>query len=374
MSRFLPSLRSFVRRLAVGTGLTLASLGVSLLVLEVSLRLLDGVPVFSTENFVGAALDQVHGKGMLYDPRIGWLPASNLQTGQFTTGQYGVRMSSSKIVPLQQGAILMVGDSFGAGAGVPDADAWPAMVEHSIGSQVIDAAVGGYGFDQIVMRAEMLLPLLKPRMLLVQARLEYGNSVNRMSVAGGPPKPYYTVENDQLILHNVPVPKVASSSHDLGWERAIFGHSYIVQYVMTRLNLLQWWVTSMRIKWELSESEGVDVSCLLMRRLADVRDREGIRVALVIQYSALEAIEDPLHWESDRARTLGCAKHQGLQIVDTLEALRSVYKNAGEAAYQRLWQMTDNNRVYGHMSAEGDRLIADIVLKELFADEVTGAK
>jgi hypothetical protein len=196
-----------------------------------------------------------------------------------------------------------------------------------------------------------------------------------MSVAGGAPKPYFTIENGDLLLHNEPVPRLASSSRDIGWLRSVFGHSYLVHYVMTRLNLLQWWVSSssMRIKWELSTEEAKEVGCLLMQRLARIRDQRAIRLALVVQYSGPEIIEQPLHWERDRSYILACAERQGLEVVDTLEPLQSAYKNSDLASFQRLWQMQDNNRVYGHMSAEGNRLIANFVAKRLFNREVSDA-
>jgi hypothetical protein len=364
-----------VTRFIISAGLIFLSVAVSFLVLELTVRLLDRIPVFSTTNFVARALDEVHSVGVQHDPQVGWVAAANLQSGSYTTGEFGVRMSTAKIVPLQQQAILFVGDSFGAGAGVADAEAWPAVLERTIDTQVVDAAVGGYALDQVVLRAETLLPLLNPRVLIVQTRLEYGISVTRMSVAGGAPKPYFTIENGELVLHNSPVPEFASSSRDIGSMRSLLGHSYLAHFVMTRLNLLQWWVSSnsMRIKWELSPEQAKDVSCLLMRRLAYIRDQRGIRVALVVQYSAPEIMEEPLHWEADHSYILGCAEREGLQVVDMLEPLRTVYRSNDLASFQRLWQVQDNNRVYGHLSAEGNRLIANIVSKQLFGREISVA-
>lgn len=374
MGIMLTRLPHSVRRLVVPAGLVVASFAVCLIILEIALRLWDGVPVLSTRNFVARPLDQMHNVATEYDARVGWVQAPDLkiatpELGQFlTTGEYGARMSSTKILPLQPGSVLMVGDSFGAGSEVLDAESWPAQLERQAGINVINAGVGGYGLDQIVLRAEALVPLLKPRMLLVQTRLEYGISVDRMSVSGGTPKPYFTVQNSELALHNDPVPKVAPNRANIGWVRSIFGHSYLIQYVMTRLNLLQWWGDPASIKWELTPDEAVQVGCLLMRRMADIGPRYHIPVALVVQYSGLEPMEQPLHWEHDRDQLLACARSQPLEVVDTLEALRSAYKTDDLASYQRLWMMHDHNRVYGHMSAEGNRLIANLVAKGLAHD------
>jgi hypothetical protein len=367
-------------RLAHNTALVVVTCAISLLASEVAVRLLNGASIFSVQNFVDRELDKIQKSAemSMYDARLGWLPKPgtswNFPRGSYTHGEYGVRMPGPKFVPLQQRAILVVGDSFGEGAGVDNDEAWPAQLERALETQVIDAAVGGFALDQIVLRAESLLPLLSPRMLLVETRLEYGNSVDRMSVVGGLPKPYFTVVNGELMLQNEPVPKLASSSREIGWPRAVFGYSYLVQYIITRLNLLQWWIKpdATRTKWELSESEACKVACLLMRRLAQIRDRYAIRVALVLQYSALEGIEQPLGWENTRSVILTCAREQGLEMVDTLDALRSEY-HGGVASYQRLWQMQDGNRVYGHMSAEGNRLIAGLVARQLFEREISQA-
>jgi hypothetical protein len=361
----------FVCGLAAPTALLLVSFAVCMLALEIGVRVWDGVPILSVQNFVARPLDQVHGHGIVdYDPRVGWVQTPNAERPdiKMTTGEYGIRMSSAKIQPVPRGAILVVGDSFGAGAEVTDADSWPTQLEQMLGMNVVNAGVGGYGLDQVILRAETLLPLLKPRMLLLQTRLEYGISVDRMSVSSGAPKPYFTVQNDELVLHNDPVPRVAPSRANIGWARSVFGYSYLVQYAMTRLNLLQWWGNPESIKFELSPDEAVQVGCLLMHRIADIRDRSGIPVALVVQYSGVEAMEQPLHWQRDRNQLLACAQDRSLEVVDTLEALRTSYRNSDLASYQRLWMMHDHDRVYGHMSPEGNHLIASLIAKQLSRD------
>ena len=203
-------------------------------------------------------------------------------------------------------------------------------------------------------------------MLLVQTRLEYGLSANRMSILGGAPKPYFVVRGDELVLENEPVPQAAAKSSDIGWARSIFGHSYLVHYAMTRLDLLQWWVAqAMGTKYVLSNAESVDVTCLLMRRLAGLRDRYSIPISLVLQYSAVDGTTATIPSEADRARVIGCAEQEKLEIVDTLPSLQSVYRAEGAESYKRLWVMSDNDRVFGHMSAEGNRLVADQIFQHL---------
>lgn len=371
MRHFLGWGRKAAQQLAVGFGITLATVLFCFLALEIGLRAWDNVPISSVHNFIAAELDQIHrpgGGSADYDSRVGWVQRSNLAFPHFTTGEYGARMSGEKIVPLQQNAVLVVGDSFGAGSEVGNSESWPAALERALGSQVINAAVGGYGLDQIVLRAEMLVPLLKPRVLLVQGRLEYGLSLNRMSVISGAPKPFFTVQDGRLVLQNQPVPRLAASPRDIGWMRSILGYSYLVHFTIRRLGWMQWWLTEKSITWETSQDESLKVSCLLLHRLSELRDKYKMKVSLVMQYSGVDALDDKLRWASDRDTVAACAKDENLPVVDTWNALRTVFKTGGIETYRKLWVMHDNNTSYGHMSAEGNALVAEVVSQAVFRD------
>ena len=374
----------FGYRLATGTAVVFASIALTLIALEVCLRLFDGVP-FSAINFVDRAVntatDPQKNPAQRYDERLGWTEAANfivIDNGkqQGTLGEYGARMSSREIVPLQEGAILVVGDSFGLGSDVMDAETWPAQLEKMTGTQVINAAVGGYGLDQTVLRAEDLLPLLRPKVLLVQTNLHFGISLNRMNIFAGAPKPYFVSLDGRLTLKNQPVPRGVSRSIDIGWTRSIFGYAYLAQFVMMRLDLLQWWISpaNMSSNFIQSQQEALEVSCLLMRRLGEFRDRYKTFVALVFQYGGPDGAESALSWEKDRAYVSRCAEQQHLPVVDIHRALRAYYEEEGVAAYKELWNMSDAGRAYGHMTAKGNKLVADLVFRSLFSPDVSEAR
>lgn len=356
-----------------------ASVALALSCLEVGVRFWDGVPITAMVNFSREIreLNLVVNKNnpaAQYDAHFGWVQVPFLRTEGFVTGDHGVRMPGPEILPLQQDAVLMVGDSFGAGSGVSGADSWPAQLEQLLGTQVINAGVGGYGFDQIILRAEYLLPRLKPRTLFVETRLDYGNWANRLAMSSGAPKPYFVADHDHLVLKNEPVPRTATTVGDIGMLRAALGYSYLVQYVMMRLNLLQWWVTPARNKFVLSNDESVDVTCLLLKRLGELRDRYKIPVTVVFQYSGVDGMSTTLPWEADRERLLGCAEQARLKIIDLLNELRSAYRTNGLPFYQRFWLIENIKRIYGHkqiyshMSPEGNRFVADAIANRLRAD------
>jgi hypothetical protein len=343
---------------------------VGLAMLEIGSRIIGGIPVLSTQNFVAHALDTLRvGVSATYDPVLGWVQRDNLaldSAGEtFTTGKWGVRMPTPAFRdPPMPGAVLAMGDSLTVGSEGSDEGAWPAQLEKIIGIPVINAAVGGYSVDQSTLRAEALIPILKPRTLLVEVT-GITSIYTALKVYSGAPKPYFLIENGALVLHNTPVPREVTYG-DLGRLRGVLGYSYLVQYVMTRLNLLPWWVTPQsRYQWAATASEGVSITCMLMERLAQLSGRLGMQAAVVVQYGGTEAMGSPLGW--DRAHLLRCIRDQGLTLVDTYDALHAVYEKDGEEVYKRLWVMHDNGKIYSHMSAAGNRFVAELIADKVFA-------
>ncbi len=58
--------------------------------------------------------------------------------------------------------IMAFGDSFTEGYAAGNDETWPANLERMTGRRVLNAGVRGYGLDQIVLRAERVMPQLKP--------------------------------------------------------------------------------------------------------------------------------------------------------------------------------------------------------------------
>jgi hypothetical protein len=359
-----------IKRIVLGLLTTLCSLLVCLLLLEAGIRLLDNVPLFSFQNFVAKAFDAVRQEGISrYDSKFGWAQESGVakvqQGGNFTTGEFGVRMPSTVVRPLIQGAVLATGDSLTVGSEVGDEHSWPAQLETMIGTQVINAGNGGYSVDQTVMRTEEMTRRLNPRTALVEV-MGITSLYSALRVYGGAPKPYYLIENGNLVLYNEQVPRLPQGESSIGLLRGILGYSYLVQFTMTRLDLLQWWIAApQRYQWATTPENGLRISCMLMKRLATLRDERNMQVAVVVQYAATEIVSETIGW--DRQMLLGCVRERNLTLVDSYDALRAVFKNEGEEGFKRLWVMHDNNRVYGHMSAAGNQLIAKLIAEQVFA-------
>jgi len=157
-----------LRRLSLNTALIAASVFVTLAVWEIGLRLHQGIPLLEFTNFIGDRVN--HAKqdtGFLYDERLGWRVGPNLRWPSNSTDAYGVRLPSSTDRTLPIGGILASGDSFTFGSDVSNAESWPAYLEAIIGTPVVNAAVPGFGTDQIVMRAEDMIDIARPQILIV---------------------------------------------------------------------------------------------------------------------------------------------------------------------------------------------------------------
>ncbi len=99
-----------------------------------------------------------------YDPELGYIPrpgASNFGPDRVNVDDEGLRKNGNLVTPPGP-PILAVGDSFTWGSQVGDDQTWPAYLQAMFARRVLNAGVNGYGVDQIVMRAERLVPSHRP--------------------------------------------------------------------------------------------------------------------------------------------------------------------------------------------------------------------
>jgi hypothetical protein len=285
-SRLMPSMRK-------NTLLVLTSVVVCLVILEIGLRIVNGLPAVPDRNLIverAHIVDLNNLAAAKYDPVLGWVHRENLRFGpdspndSFTTGEYGVRMNQPKIRTVPSNAILAVGDSFTAGSEVGDAQSWPAQLEREIGLPVVNAAVGGWGADQIVVRAEQLIPKLTPRLIIVS--FFSGNPQrNQYSLYGGMSKSYFKVDNGTLVPMNLPVPKPTGPGASLSLLQRIFGYSYLVDFTMSHLGIESWFQVAIYIKVPV---DYIRVTCLLLDRLKREADAKDIRLIFLMQFGGSE--------------------------------------------------------------------------------------
>jgi hypothetical protein len=233
---------------------------------------------------------------------------------------------------LAEPPILVVGDSYAHGDEVRDAETWPTHLQALLQHRVINAAMSGYGIDQMVLRAEIVAKDVKPAAIILSF---IADDVRRaeMKRVWGAEKPYFELTDGRLVERNVPVPPSPDPRSTLDiWQR-LFGWSLLLDTVLrTQGWQYEWAVDHVRA---LPRGEGERLACPLFERLAAI----GPPALVVVEY-------DPYHWQNDDYRkvtratddaVLACAKAAGLATLDmfpTIDAavrekgLRTIYRQA----------------------------------------------
>jgi len=299
------------------------------------------------------------GVPMQHDPELGhvmranYKGTDNFEAVMFTVSSDSLRLHHYDKPPpaIETPSILVVGDSFAQGGEVEDNSSFPAHLQLLLDRRVHNAAVGGYGLDQIVLRAEREVPRLKPGVLLVSF---IPNDIGRteMRVRSGTAKPWFIVESGALVLKGVPVPPPSPDLNKLDPLRKVLGHSYLVDFIMRRTDNLAYWYGG-ETGNDFAHRDGVRVSCLLMDRLKDLKARTGVRIIVVAQYAPQTwTIPDFGVSELRYAQNqLACARERGLETIDTAQPIReAVAKNGLSAIY-----------INAHQTGRGNKITADVI-------------
>lgn len=340
------------------TVLVLVSVVIGLGLIELGVRASTWTWLFAWPNYVLDArkvLAETDNGRSVHDARLGYRPRPGYAAPGVTIDGDGLRTTGP--APLSdkpagdKPPILAVGDSFTFGEEVADGESWPADLQRITGRRVLNGGVSGYGFDQIVLRAEALAPLYRPGAIVVAFIADdiRRTEMRRMWSAD---KPYFDPEGDGLALRNVPVPPRAPAETTLTfWQRTI-GYSYAFDFLMRRLDLLHdWFGDHIRVH---PAGTGERLSCLLTERLAALQKSSGARVLVVAEYDPV-VWDDPAFAAKQRAMTgalLGCAQKQGLATLDSYDAM------AATARPRQLY-------VLWHMNEAGNALIARLVAQAL---------
>jgi hypothetical protein len=283
-----------------------------------------------------------------YDATLGWTLPPNCKVTFLSTDEHGFRRTPDG-ASTGPPAILATGSSFTQGEEVADDESWPAYLQSLIGRKVANAGVSGYSFDQTVLNTERIAPLVEPRLVVVGFTPD---DVRRseLAVAWSRQKPYFDVSDGRLELRNVPVPgQLRASLPTLG---RLLGWSALAEDLTQRLGMQRgWYFDEVR---GAPPGSGETIACQLMPRLAGL----GVPVMLLAQYSRDHAMADAEGKARDFrtvAKVLGCAAEAGLVAFDLAQPLQAAIAKRGIGALYRT----------NHHSAEGNRVIADLIKGEL---------
>lgn len=292
-----------------------------------------------------------------YVPRKGFQGVGNAWGTEVTIDGQGFR-SNGNAVPSNGRPVLAVGDSFTFGDQVNDHETWPARLETMLGRPVLNAGVFGYGMDQIVLRAERIVPIHRPEFVVVGL---IDDDIDRCQLSCRyAEKPYFTIENERLELRNVPVPATKPSAL-----KKVLGYSALADEVFQRIAPRWWRLTGSGGVQE--HRDGLAVCRLLLARLARLSQEYQARILLVIQ--ARPHRHDPrLDELVDSANHLGLAtlnlQSEMAAAIDGDASLASrwFHCHVDPVRSQILENGPDREQWYeGHMRADGNAWVAEMI-------------
>jgi hypothetical protein len=226
---------------------------------------------------------------------------------------------------------------------------------------VINAGVGGYATDQIVMRAEQLLPIVRPKTLIVgfldEDILRSGHS------SFGASKPYFTLDGGTLRYHP-PAPMAPPEQRKPTWGaklRTALGYSAVLDFVLGRLAPVYWYGSSGEEVFERVDNDPAGVTCALLKRLKRKTDAGGVRALLFMQYGWQTVIENEAPNENAR-RVSACARGLGFEIVDQFQPMRAMAVSDRQAMTELYAKEGDG---YGHLNETGNRRAAELLARAL---------
>lgn len=325
-----------------GVAVALATVALCLLAGEAISRLWDpDASLWHWPFYFAETSDPAPGTSQFaHDPALGWAPvagSSGKMLGKFLTFTDEGTRAHNREAPAATGpSILALGDSMTEGYAAGDNETWPADLERLTGRPVLNAGVRGYGLDQMVLRAERLIPEFKPA-TVVLAFIADDISRTALSVRDFHSKPYFIPDGEGLALRNVPVPDAAVPTA-MAWLRNLLGHSHLFDRMVTRLGLRPYWTGR-----EIGTGEDPFVlSCRLMERFAAAVKRGGAR-ALVVALPEQGVFFDAKAAAGQHdalTRVLDCAARAGLATLDTTAAFRRADVGRDIDAYYAMMHFT----------------------------------
>jgi lysophospholipase L1-like esterase len=271
------------------------------------------------------------------DDLLGWVPRPRHVEPGLTIDGEGLRITGEIAAEPDLRPILAVGDSFTFGEHLTDQETWPAALQRLVGRRVLNGGTSGYGFDQIVLRAERLASLSQPAAIVV-AFIADDIRRTEMRRLWGRDKPWFALENGQLVAKGLPM----AGREPPPTSRVFRLYELLARRLDPRLQ--HWLGYHVRTH---PPGAGEAIACALTRRLAALQRTSGARITLVALYDTL-AWQDAREQRAMTGRLLSCAARAGLAVADSFDAFAA--QRSPRALY-RGW----------HMNAEGNLLVARLI-------------
>ena len=292
-----------------------------------------------------------------FDKILGWAHKdSYFINDSFSTLENGRRLTNRNFTNINE--IIAVGDSFTAGSEVGNFETWPHYLSVLEDTDVVNGGVGGYGTDQINLRAIDLLKLYPNASKIIISYLTPSDIQRTGFTHYGRPKPYFTKDFFGKYTLNLPTTFKSKKNIFVNKIYNLMGYSYFLHKFMISLRTYHYAAKPDHIFKEHGNIDTVDVTCHLLEKIKN--EKPEIEKFLILQYGAGDIIAN-VKYEKDFPIS-ECATKYGFNVIETFDLLRSIYDKS-LLEFDSLFVITD--KIHGHMSAKGNRLIAKHIADSL---------
>ncbi len=301
-------------------------------------------------------------KHCAYDERLGWrnLPGVHRPDmygpgRSLTNNARGFRSleEHSAEVPPGRTRVVCLGDSFTLGFGVDDQDTYPAQMQRLCPQvQAVNMGLGGYGLGQDYLWYQSDGAALATDVLVF---VFIDADMNRLAMDefGGFPKPRLDLEDGELVVRNVPVPRRFEAEGSAEAREGWFDRLALVRLARERAAPVAR-VPPSPEEWRHT----LDVAGAIMSALARQSAERGQHFLMVYLPKGQRASRRASAVAAWAAR---CSAASGIPLIDVGAAFR-------ELPPEELARMFLPNR---HLSEEGNALVARLLLHEL-AESIEG--
>lgn len=287
-----------------------------------------------------------------YHPLLGFVPRPDTRAPRGAAWQVDIDadgLRSNGVARPEGVPILATGDSYTFGEEMDDHQTWPAALERELRLPVLNGGVSAYGFDQTVLRTELLLEARRVRGVVVSL---IHDDVRRCqsSFLSGWPKAYFVPSGDGLELRGAPVPRPLATRP---WAQPLVRHSRLLTWLRLVTNPVE----------RIEHRQGHEVALRLIDRLGR-HARQGPPVLLLVQGPLPPARGRRPRFEQQTLPALReleqRAARNGLATLNLVEAAWSEVRRRPARRSELYLHETG-----GHMTAAGNAWVAERVAAKL---------
>ena len=341
-----------------------------LFVAEIIIRKIYGYNL-NNKNFISEKSLLESNEAVDYDELLSWNHKKNLQSPRgLNTDENGFRISRKfKNIISNDKQIFVSGASFAAGAEVEDHQTWPFYLEKSLGSQIINSAVGGWDSFQIIQNVLKNYKFVKPNLVIIQ----FTDAIERSKykVYSSAYKSRYDIIDNSITLKNYPVKKFIKSNYltsndstlvdqlvNMKIIRAVFNNSFFLYKLQKKIFNSPYGLNFDKV-YTKDEKNIFQKNCLLINFLKKKLDEKNIHLLAIIQHRGdlilrnLNSSQPPNEKKLEK-----CLVQSNIEVLNFWKILQNYYLTNGEDEFKKLYKIKDN-KYFGHMSKYGNFFVAN---------------